>query len=132
MTARERREWRRAQAAERARELRARGRKLSPVSRPLGMDRDGKVYVLFRGDPGAVYAGALPEEAVAALQKGRGGKGRVGRPPAYATAAAGGAAAGSKEGGEGEEEEKEATGGWSVFRGEAVEELVRNLFALYF
>lgn len=126
MSARERREWRRAQAAERARELRARGRKLSPVSRPLGMDRDGKVYVLFRGDPGAVYVGALPEGALGrAVRRGRG------RPPTCSGTSGANDRDKEKEkekdNGEGEAGD-DAHGGWSVFRGDSIEGLVSAFF----
>lgn len=114
MSAKERREWRRAQAAERARELRVRGRKLSPVSRPLGFDREGNVYLVFRGDPGAVYVGAHNSAAVT-------GGGSV-------KEAVNGRGEGTgndieKKDGEGGEKKKPA---WSVFRGEAVEELVSD------
>ncbi|CAM9777765.1 unnamed protein product [Scytosiphon promiscuus] len=97
-------------AAERARELRARGRKLSPVSRPLGVDRDGRVYVLFRGDPEAVYVGAPP-----------------GGSPGAAAEAGSKAAAKDKEGGDGEGDVEAERGRWSVFRGEAIEDLAKTL-----
>lgn len=60
MTAKERREYRRSEAAARARELRARGRRLASVTRPLGVDRDGRLYMTFRGDFSALYVGAAP------------------------------------------------------------------------
>lgn len=114
MSAKERREWRRAQAAERARELRVRGRKLSPVSRPLGFDREGNVYLLFRGDPGAVYVGACNSATVTGGGSGKEAVNRRGEGTRNDVD--------TKDGEEGEKKKPV----WSVFRGEAVEELVSD------
>lgn len=128
LSGKERREYRRAEAASRARELRVRCRKLMPTTRPLGVDRDGRVYLVFRGDARAVYVGASPS-SLAAFEGVRGdaegtdgSRGDV--KPVLSAGTSSGGCAGSNLAIVDPNAEQEG-GYWSVFRGPAVEELVR-------